>query len=217
MSRIGKIYLVWRKGRGGRRIPVGEIRQSVTEGARFAYKIKEVQKAQAEGFQLYTGFPDLNKEYTENVLDIFGQRIAKSERNDLKDFYSFWNVDLKRKQDTFYMLAMTQGIIPTDTFEFLADFNPVKGLKFISEISGLSAYQIPSDTIKVEDELSFEIEPTNEYDNQAVKLFFKTIQLGYVKMIHSRIFYKSKITPIVKVHHIEKNGVLKRVFISIEL
>lgn len=217
MSRIGNIYLVWRKGRGGRRIPIGEIRQSVTEGARFEYKIEEVEKAKLEGFQLYTGFPELNKEYTENVLDIFGQRIVKSERNDLKDFYTFWNVDLKRKQDPFYMLAMTQGIIPTDTFEFLTDFNPERGLKFISEISGLSTYQIPSDTIVVGDELSFELEPMNKHDKNAVKLFFGTLQLGYVKLIHSRIFYKSKITPIVKVHHIEKNGILKRVFISIEL
>lgn len=217
MSRIGNIYLVWRKGRGGRRIPIGEIRKSATEGVRFSYSIENVEKAKNEGFQLFAGFPDTNKEYTENVLEVFGQRIAKSERNDLQEFYKFWNVDLKRKHDTYYMLAMTQGILPTDTFEFLTDFNPKKGLVFISEISGLSTFNISSNTIEIGDQLTFELEPSNEFDKKAVKLFYNSIQLGYVKVVHSRIFYKSKSYPTVKVHHIEKNGILKRVFIRIEV
>jgi hypothetical protein len=37
-----------------------------------------------------------------------------------------------------YLLAHTQGLVPTDNFEFLADFYLTKNLKFVSEIAGLT-------------------------------------------------------------------------------
>ena len=114
------------------------------------------------------------------------------------------------------MLSQTQGILPTDNFEFLTDFNPSKGLEFVTEISGLSTRQISSNTLKVGDLLSFKRDSDNQYDSKAVLLYIDKIELGYVKRIHSKVFYKTKKTPIVKVQHIEKNGVLKRVFISIK-
>lgn len=215
MSRIGNIFLVWRKGQGDRRIAVGEIRQNATDGVRFSYIQENVNKAKELGFTYYVGFPDTDKEYTENVLEIFGQRIVKSERNDLRDFYDFWKVDETKKYDLFYMLAQTQAIVPTDNFEFLADFNPSKGLAFITEISGLSHFKVPSSSIQIGDQLNYELELTNPIDSKAVLLFFNDIKLGYVKLIHSRIFHKSKLNPTVAVHHIEKNGLLKRVFIEI--
>lgn len=216
MSSFGNIYLIWRSGRGERRIPVGVIKKSATEGVRFSYLDKGVKEAKVKGFEFYTGFPDVTKEYSENVLEIFGQRIVKSERNDLSDFYDFWKVDNTKKGDLFYMLAQTQGLLPTDNFEFLADFHPIAGTCFISEISGLSYKQIPSDSLKVGDELRFERESSNEHDKYAVLLFKDDLELGYIKKYHSKVIFNTKHTPTIKVHHIEKNGVLKRVFIAIE-
>ena len=43
----------------------------------------------------------------------------------------------------------------------------------------------------------------------------KNIKLGYVKLINSKVFYYSKYKPTISVHSIEKNGILKRVFIKI--
>ncbi len=216
MSRIGNIYLIWRKGQGSRRIPIGIIRYSSSNGITFNYLTEGVEKAKKEGFKLYTGFPDLEKTYTENVLSIFGQRIPKIERNDLNDFYTFWKVDQSKKKDIYYMLSQTQGILPTDNFEFLTNFNSSKNLKFISEISGLSSRQISSDSLNVGDTLSYKLEPTNPFDKKAVLLYIRDIELGYMKLIHSKVFYKTNFIPKIKVHHIERNGVLKRVFISVE-
>lgn len=216
MSTIGNIYLIWRQGRGERRIPIGVLKQSATEGVRFSYLSKGVEEAKKNGFQFYTGFPDVNKEYAENVLEIFGQRIVKSERNDLSDFYDFWKVDTSKTGYLYYMLAQTQGLLPTDNFEFLADFHPISGTSFISEISGLSHKQIPSNSLKVGDVLSFERESSNEHDKYAVLLFKDDLELGYIKKYHSKVVFDTKYTPTIKVHHIEKNGVLKRVFIAIE-
>jgi len=217
VSRIGDIFLVWRKGPGARRILVGKIKRNVSEGTRFEYIQENIEKAKKEGFIAYTGFPDTAKKYTENVIEIFAQRLSKVERNDLSEFYEFWRVDTKKVNDLYYMLSQTQGFSPIDNFEFLTNFNPKKNLNFVSEIAGLTRSKIPSDKIKVGDKLSFELDENNEYDNYSVRLFKDSLFIGYVKLVHSRIFHKSKNDIKVTVHHIEKNGILKRVFIEIKL
>tara|TARA_R110002167_G_C12663782_1_gene650171 strand:+ start:1204 stop:1857 length:654 start_codon:yes stop_codon:yes gene_type:complete len=217
MSRSGNIYLVWRKGRGSRRIPVGVIKTNVTDGTRFNYLQKNLIIASEYGFLPFTGFPETDKEYSENVLDILSQRLVKFERNDLSDFYSFWKVDLNKRFDPYYMLIQTQGLLPTDNFEFLADFNPIKGLNFISEIAGLTKTKIPETAIKIGDILNFQLDYGNEFDKFAVKLYKENLFLGYVKLIHSRMFYKAKHKIQIKVHHIEKSEILQRVFIDISI
>jgi hypothetical protein len=217
MSRTGNIYVVWRKGQGSRRIPVGVIKINVSEGVRFKYLQKYLTKAAEEGFLPFTGFPETNKVYDENVLDILSQRLVKSERNDLSNFYNFWKVDLEKRLDPLYMLIQTQGLLPIDNFEFLADFNPTKGLNFISEIAGLTKTKVPSNKVSIGDKLTYELEKTNEFDRYAVKLFKEGLFLGYVKLIHSKLFYKTNRKVKIKAHHIEKNGILKRVFIDISI
>ncbi len=209
--------MVWRKGPGSRRIPVGKIKRNVSSGTRFEYIQKKLEQAEGEGFIPYTGFPPPKKKYTENVIEIFAQRIPKSERNDLSDFYSFWKVDLTKKEDPYYMLAQTQGLLPIDNFEFLADFNPIKGLNFISEIAGITREEISSELVSKGDRLTYELDPTNRFDKSAVKLYKEDLFLGYVKLIHSRVFYKAKGKVNVTVHHIEKDSLLKRVFIELEI
>jgi hypothetical protein len=41
----------------------------------------------------------------------------RSERPDLQDFLRFWNIDLNKKEDKYYMLALLI-LLPTDNFEF---------------------------------------------------------------------------------------------------
>jgi hypothetical protein len=217
LKTVGNIFLVWRKGRGGRRITIGVIKRNASEGVRFHYVQKGLLEAQKLGFKHYEGFPDTDRVYSENVLDIFGQRIIRSERNDVKDFYDFWLIEQKFKEDDFYMLAYTQGLLPTDNFEFLADFNPIKGLSFITEIAGLSTYKIPSDFINVGDKLTYVLEKDNDYDKKAVMLSKDHKKLGYVKCIHNKVFHKTEKEFDVQVHRIEKNGILNRVFLKVSM
>lgn len=215
MKAIGNIYLAWRKGKGSKRILVGVIKKNA-QGISFRYLMKGVEEARQFGFTSYDGFPDLNKEYSENVIQIFGQRIMRSERNDIDDFFEFWQIDKLYKEDNFYMLAYTQGLLPTDNFEFLAEFNPKLGLSFISEISGLSHLELPNDTLNVGDHLTFELESKNTYDQFAVRLFKNEKYVGYMKTVHNRVFHKKAKYPLkVQVHHIEKNGKLNRVFLRV--
>lgn len=217
MKAIAQIHLIWRPGKGVSRIAIGSIKKNETEGVRFQYNKEGLEQAKKLGFHHYEGFPDIGKIYTENVLDIFGQRLIKSERSDLKDFYDFWNVDLKKVHHKFYMLGFTQGLLPTDNFEFLADFNPVKSLSFISEITSLGELQINSDKVNVSDVLRYELEPENSFDKNAVKVFKNDLYLGHIKLIHCNVFHKTKKKLKLEVQGIEKNGILKRVFVKASL
>lgn len=217
MKAIGNIQLIWRPGKGSGRISVGTIKKNETDGVRFQYNKHGVEEAKKVGFVHYEGFPDTEKIYTENVLQIFGQRLIKSERTDSKDFYDFWNIDISKAHHKFYMLAFTQGLLPTDNFEFLADFNPVKNLSFVTEITNLTTSRISSDKVSVGDVLRYELEPENQYDNCAVKVFKNDLYLGHIKLIHCNVFHKTKKKFSLQVQGIEKNGVIKRIFLKASL
>ncbi len=216
MKEIGHIYLSWREGQGKRRHIVGVLKRNATQGVRFSYIPEGVDAAKKDGFSPYTEFPEFGKEYFSNVIDVFGQRIMKSERSDISDFYKFWEIDTKYKDDKYYLLAHTQGLNPSDNFEFLADYNPVKQLRFLTDLASLSNLKLPAGTVKSGDILTYKLEEGNAHDNKAVKVFKGGQEVGYIKKIHSRVFHKLKaktLTLIVKA--VEENGVVKRVFVKV--
>jgi hypothetical protein len=216
MKEIGHIYLCWREGLGKRRHIVGVLKRNATQGLRFSYLKEGVEAAKADGFSPYTEFPDFGKVYTEGVLDIFGQRIMKQERSDIGDFYAFWEIDPKFKDDKYYLLAHTQGLNPTDNFEFLADYNPSKQLRFLTDLASLSKLQLPANSVKPGDVLTYVLEPENTYDDKAVKIFKGEQEVGYIKKIHSRVFYKQRggmLKLVVKA--VDQNGVIKRIFVQV--
>ncbi len=216
MREIGQIYLGWRKGQGEKRHIVGVLKRSATEGVRFSYLTKGVESAILEGFTSYPEFPDLKKEYRENVIEIFGQRIIKSERADILEFFEFWEIDTKFKDDKFYLLAHTQGLIPTDNFEFLADYNKIKSLRFLTDLASLSVLKLPAGSIVKGDILTYCLERDNPNDKEAVKVFKDKTHVGYIKKVHNKVFHKTgkgELNLFVKA--IEQNGIIKRVFVKV--
>lgn len=211
MKEFDKIYLSWRKGQGNSRHIVGTLQQSAEGNFTFSYDEEAIEKAQGDGFTPYTEFPDIKQSYNGNVLDIFAQRLIKSERPDIQAFYDFWEIEPQFKDDKFYMLGHTQGLQPTDNFEFLPDYNIVEGLHFLTELAGLSSYQIPAGTLKEGDELRFEIEDDNEHDADAVKVFKGDKEIGHIKKIHCRIFRKPGAERLkLSVKSVDKNGIIKK-------
>ena len=218
MKEFDKIYLSWRKGQGNRRHIVGVLEQTSDGRFEFSYDKTAIEKAKGEGFTPYTEFPDTTKLYNGNVLDIFAQRLIKSERPDIQSFYDFWEIEPTHKDNKFYMLGHTQGLQPTDNFEFLADYNIVDGLHFLTELAGLSGYRLPSGTLKERDELRFELDNKNEYDADAVTVFKGKLEIGHIKKIHCRIFRKPGAEKLkLSVKSVDKNGIIKKVFIKVSL
>lgn len=217
MHEFDKIYLSWRQGQGGRRHIVGVLEKKDTNSFVFSYFPDAVEKAMEFGFSPYTEFPDFNHQYNGNTLEIFAQRLTKADRPDIQSFYDFWEIEPQYRSDKFYLLGHTQGLLPTDNFEFLADYNPIEGLHFLTELAALTNLQLPSDTLTTGDELRFEIEKDNEFDPEAVKVFKGDTLVGYIKKIHCRVFHKPGAEKLkLTVKAIDKNGFIKRVFVKVE-
>jgi len=211
-----KIYLVWRKGVGDRRTAVGELIRISKNEFSFKYRPEAIELQKQGGFTPYTEFQDLSKEYRENVVDIFAQRLTKNARPDINSFYRFWEVDLDKKQDKFYLLGKTQGLVSTDNFEFLADYRFTPQLRFLTEIAGLSSLKLPKGSLKVGDVLSYQLEPDNPKDRWAVKLFKNGSYVGYIKKYHSKVFHHAEGRRLkIMVRAIDQNGILKRAFIRV--
>ncbi|HEY0262328.1 MAG TPA: hypothetical protein VGB95_04835, partial [Chitinophagales bacterium] len=149
MEEFDKIYLTWRKGLGERREAVGVLQKTPEEKYIFKYLPKAVELQQAQGFSPYTEFQNLTKEYNGNVVDIFGQRLMKIDRPDIDTLFDFWEVDKEKVQDKFYLLGKTQGLVPTDNFEFLARYKFIPKLHFLTEIAALSSLQLPRNLLQI--------------------------------------------------------------------
>ncbi len=216
MNEFDKIYLSWRKGQGFRRHIVGLLHQNNEGNFVFEYKKDSVSKAKEEGFSPYIEFPDIEKQYNGNVLDVFAQRLIKSERPDIQSFYSFWEIEPQFKDDKFYLLAHTQGLLPTDNFEFLADYNPKPGLHFLTELAGLTAYHLSAGTLQKGDILRFELDRENEFDSEAVLVFKDDQEVGHIKKVHCKIFHKPGAENLkLSVKAVDENGLIKRAFIKV--
>ena len=216
---IKQIYLSWRPGKGKRRHTVGILKRNTSEGVKFRYLQSDVKRAQEEGFVPYAEFQDINKVYTEHVMEIFSQRLVKQSRPDRMKMLKFWEAD-NSKYDDFDILALTQGWLPTDNFEFLGVFNPIKDFCFVTDITGLSSLNLSRDFVELSNVLKYEFEGNNEYDKDAVMIKMSNGQLiGYIKKIHCRFFHqvKSKYTPRITVKAIDQNGTIKQIFLKIEI
>ncbi len=214
---IKDIYLVWRSGRGQRRIAIGVI-QRLNSGYSFEYLIDGLSEATKQGFSSYPDFPDTKKTYTKDVIESFAQRLNNTQRNDIQRYFDYWEINPAMKDDKFYLLAQTQGLLSTDNFEFIAEYNPIIGLAFTSEVCGLSHLKLDKDIVRVGDRLTYQLEHGNLYDNWAVKLYKEKTFVGYIKLIHNRVFHackKGQFNIIIK--SIEQSDIISRIFISIKL
>jgi hypothetical protein len=216
MDEFNKIQLVWRKEGGFERHSVGVLEKTPTGSVIFCYNNDAFKLRKEQGFSPYTEFGELNKIYTENVAEIFGQRLIKTDRPDVANFFHFWEVDSEKSADKFYLLGKTQGLVPTDIFEFLAEYKLTSETHFLTEVVGQSFLNIESGKVLVNDCLTVELDPNNEHDPYAVKVFKGELLLGYIKKYHSKIFYEpgaDKLKLCVKA--LEQNGIIKRIFVKV--
>jgi hypothetical protein len=217
MEDFKKIYLTWRPGGGSPRYIVGLLQKKDTGDYVFNYLPAAKQLILKKSFSPYLEFQDLEKTYNSNVVEIFASRLMKPDRSDISKLYDFWDVDIEKANDKFYLLGKTQGLVATDNFEFLAEYIVHKDLKFVTEIAGISKYPpLPKGTITIGDRLTFERDSNNEHDPEAVKVYSRNLELGYIKKIHCKAFYQAESSHLnLYVKGLEQNGVIKKIFIDV--
>jgi hypothetical protein len=214
--RIREIYLSWRKGPGHRRKLVGVLKRTSTDGITFKYLKEGVEEAQKEGFSSYPGFPVVyDKTYSEKDLDIFSLRLIPLDRKDNAKSLSFWEAtDVK---DKFDLLALTQGILPTDNFELLGLFNPSKQFRFVSDLAGLTHLQLEKGTVREGDQLTYQTKRNvNAFRDTAVAVYKGEKLIGYIKNIHNNIFLSTSHKLKLTVKSVDQNGHIRKIFVLID-
>jgi hypothetical protein len=220
---VNKIHLAWRKARGHERRIVGELYRYGPMGYHFRYLKPGVEDAKREGFINYPEFPDtenLDIAYTEGIMEIFSLRLIPVGRTDRSSYLSFWEAD-NSQFDWFDQLALTQGTLLTDNFEFLGVYSPPKVSSFVTDIAHLTGRRFPKDTFYLYDEIQYRIED-NEHDHsgKCVVLSLRGVEVGYVKKIHNLFFFEAEnkgLKPHVTVKAIDQNGVVRAVYVVVKL
>lgn len=220
-----KIYLTWRKDVDRPRHIIG-ILQRDNNNYSFMYSEKNVAiAAQEDDFTYYPAFNEINKVYTDNVLEIFKRRLLNPQRRDYDDFLNYWGA-IGYKEDTFSLLGLTGAKLLTDNFEFIAPHEecPARFNTDVSWLNTKSKYVV--DKIRqltnkeIEERLSLKQEPENSYDDKAVKVLFEQKLLGYLKSIHCENVFnainKGKMVR-TQVANIIKNGTIKEVLLRINI
>lgn len=220
---IRRIYLSWRKERGSERRIVGVLHRYGPSGYNFRYLQKGIEIAQKEGFINYPEFPDvsdLNFVYTEGIQSIFSLRLIPEGRQDRERYLSFWEAN-DSKYDWFDQLALTQGTLPTDNFEFLGVYTPPKVQSFVTDIANLTKNKIPKGLLQQYDLLSYTIEDNiHDFSKKCVKVFLKNKEIGYIKQIHNLYFTEAesknyKVSITVKV--IDEHEVVNQLYVLVNL
>lgn len=219
------IYLTWRKDIDKTRHIVGML---IRDGDKYSFEyIKEnVEVAKSlDGFTYYEPFNNVEKIYTDNVLEFFKRRLLNPQRRDYDDFLNYWGA-LDYKQDSFSLLGLTGAKLLTDKFEFIAPHKEIPA-KFNTDISWLnteSEYLVNKirqlSNKEVEEHLSLEMEPDNSNDPKAVKVLFEKEKLGYIKSIHCENIFdamKNNRTVDIKVANIIKNGTIKEILLRVNI
>lgn len=83
-------------------------------------------------------------------------------------------------------------------------------------MADLSSLTLSNDELNEGEKLAWKLEPNNQYDKFAVGIYKNEKLIGYVKKIHSHLFYKTRGYLLsVRVKKIEHNGHINKVFLLI--
>ncbi|GAP72091.1 hypothetical protein SAMD00024442_24_7 [Candidatus Symbiothrix dinenymphae] len=204
MNKFDNIYMSWRVSKGYPRMLVGEVlpKEDVVD---FKYIRGGINEAKQYGF---IGYPGLKFDEMEhkNVLNLLSTRLINTDRSDSGEVLDFWNIDREHQDNKLYVLAMTQGMTPTDNFEFLANFKLEKGLCFVTDIAALTYSKFDLGKMSIGTHLTWERENLKE-DKCAVKVLFNNDYVGYIKKGHNMIFHEQDSDKLkLQVRHISKEN-----------
>ena len=119
MTTVKSIFLTWKPTAQSERYVIAQLVRR-GETYRFSYLAgPDLDKARRVGFTGYPSFPELKKEYTQNVIESFGSRIPARTRTDFENTLKLWKIENSQISD-FDFLAVTGGELATDHFRFVA-------------------------------------------------------------------------------------------------
>lgn len=172
---------------------VGELVRHGDDAAfRYLKGTDDFRLAIEEGFHEFPAFSDAkNEESKLGALDVFVRRLPPRKREDFHEYLSQYNLPINFTGSSFALLAYTGARLPSDTFELCPDLSDaVAPLDLIVEVAGLGFHMDENSVFHEDETVSFEKDPENPYDPQAVKVLHNKNHIGYINKALSPSFAK---------------------------
>lgn len=180
-----RLLLSWQTSQPGRergRMFVAElIRKADDADLVYLLDSDEFRKAQSLGFKDYTGF-STEQRIHENVLFAFMKRLPPRSRGDFGKYLDSLRIRKDAEISDFALLGYSGARLPDDDFTVIQTFeNAVPPFEFLLHVQGYRYYaeQLPFESIKLEQEATFQAEPENKVDPKAIKIIVGGAHLGY--------------------------------------
>lgn len=182
-----EMWLIWKHPENRRRYKIGVLNYD-NNVYTFKYVNPELNDAAMVGFKCFPGFEDIKQTYksTELFANI-ETRLPNTGRADYLEILNLYN--LEKDSSKLEILKATKGRLLTDNYEFVPAFDLNKVEFDVAGTRHCPDVKKCQDIIDINDKLTLELEPNNEYDNKAIKVIFSKngvkYHLGYVPRYYS--------------------------------
>ncbi len=153
---------------------------------------EDFSRAQKLGFERYPGFT-IEKDVHNNVLTSFMKRLPPRNRGDFGRFLDALRLKSDVKISDFALLGYSRAKLPDDDFTIIHPFeNATPPFEFLLPVQGYRYYQeqLPLKALTTEMQATFEVEPDNRFDPNAIKITINGILAGYVSRGLTDSFHK---------------------------
>jgi hypothetical protein len=227
-----RLLLVWQSpyyavDRRTRRIVAELVKENETVVFRYLHNSEDFKKAESFGFSPFPAFPDIKKEYINDIAAVFCLRLPPKKRRDYHIFLRSIRLPQNAVTDAmlsdFALLGYSEARLPGDGFSIVNPYDQHPSpCEFMSEVAGYrhNVKAEDYDDFPIGTQLSFQLEPNNEYDPNAVKISAHNTHIGYVNRAQTPAFKHWLENNTVKAY-IEKktlkNYELSRVIMFVEV
>jgi hypothetical protein len=179
-----RLLLSWLPSSGHRmnRIVAELVRTENNAVMRYFWGEKDFELAVNEGFGGYPYLPVENESY-ENILDVFTKRLPPRSRGDFSKYMESIRLRPDTKIDDFTLLGYSGAKLPDDDFSLIHPMDKaVIPFEFLMDVSGTRYNEVENlyERITIGDMVKFIPEPENEWDSEAIAVYYHDMRIGYV-------------------------------------
>ena len=221
-----RLLLTWQSPDSGNRTRhvVAELLNDNNEESvtlRYLSDSEDFKKAFKLGFDGYPAFKKTNKEYSTGVMDAFMRRLPPRSRGDFSKYLDLLRIPASLEISNFALLGYSGAKLPVDGFSIIHPFDDVaKECELLMEVAGFRYMEgVSIDEISIGEEVSFEKEPDNSVDPDAIYVMLGNKKIGYVNRCLLSIFHTWLDQACVKAWVERKNGTANRplVYLFVEV
>lgn len=140
----------------------------------------------------YRGYPGLRPKDVihSGVFEAFRRRLPPQSRPDFEEYQKHFRISPRLRLSDFALLGYTEAKLPNDGFSVV---NPLEctgdTFEYMLEVAG-SRYYSDGPRPEVGAHVSFQAEPTNEHDPNAIMIMMDRSRIGYVNRLQASAVHR---------------------------